>query len=295
MSRPVRHLTLAFTIVLLLTASRCGMSAARDRSREYMGFSDPQRVTIRGYDGDAMEPFITRDGRYLLFNNSNDPAVNTDLHYARFVDDLTFQYVGEIAGVNTPSLDGVATVDRHGNLYFVSTRRYATTFSTLYRGRFVDGRVVDVELVDSISEKKPGRVTFDVEVSEDGNLLVLSDGTFTGGQVPKNADLNIAVRQGEVFQRARETDLLKNVNSSALEYAPALSADGLELFFTRLRGNEPAIYRSARATSREAFGMPERIHAAEGFVEAPALSPDQRSLYFHKRQDNRHVIYHATR
>jgi hypothetical protein len=291
----VRHLILAFSIALLLTSSRCGMSAARDRSREYTGFRDPQRVTILGYSGEAMEPFITRDGRYLLFNNPNDPAINTNLHYARFVNGLRFQYVGEIAGVNTPSLDAVATVDRHGNLYFVSTRSYETTFSTLYHGRFVDGGVVGVELVDSISEKKPGRVTFDVEVSEDGNLLLMSDGTFTGGQVPKKADLSIAVRQGEVFQRAGETDLMENINSNALEYAAALSADGLELFFTRLRGNEPAIYRSARATAEEPFGQPERIHAAEGFVEAPTLSPDQRTLYFHKREDNRFVIYRVTR
>jgi len=44
-----------------------------------------------------MEPFITRDGRYLLFNNSNDPLVDTNLHYAERIDDLTFAYRGEIA------------------------------------------------------------------------------------------------------------------------------------------------------------------------------------------------------
>jgi len=53
-----------------------------------------------------MEPFITRDGRYLLFNNSNDPSVDMNLHYAERIDDLTFAYRGEIAGVNTPSLEG---------------------------------------------------------------------------------------------------------------------------------------------------------------------------------------------
>jgi hypothetical protein len=39
-------------------------------------FDNPERVTILGYDDDAMEPFITRDGRYLLFNNLNEPTVN---------------------------------------------------------------------------------------------------------------------------------------------------------------------------------------------------------------------------
>ena len=78
---------------------------------EYRAFGAPQRVTIRGYDGDAMEPFITKDGRYLLFNNRNDPRTNTNLHFAARVDDLTFQYRGEIGGVNTPVLEGVPSLE----------------------------------------------------------------------------------------------------------------------------------------------------------------------------------------
>lgn len=34
-------------------------------------FGDPKRVEIIGYRGDAMEPFISRDGAYLFFNNLN--------------------------------------------------------------------------------------------------------------------------------------------------------------------------------------------------------------------------------
>ncbi|MFQ6087920.1 MAG: hypothetical protein ACE5K0_03340 [Candidatus Methanofastidiosia archaeon] len=32
-------------------------------------FKNPQKVEIIGYDGDALEPFISRDGQYLFFNN----------------------------------------------------------------------------------------------------------------------------------------------------------------------------------------------------------------------------------
>ena len=107
-------------------------------------YDNPERVTILGYDDDAMEPFITRDGRYLLFNNLNEPTVNTDLHYAERVDDVTFRYRGKLDGANTPALEGVATMDRDGVLYFVSTRSYAETFSTIYRGRFANGKVTGV-------------------------------------------------------------------------------------------------------------------------------------------------------
>ena len=128
------------------------------------GFASPQRVAIRGYAGDAMEPFITRDGRYLFFNNRNDPRVDTDLHYAERVDDLTFDYRGELKGANSPALDGVASMDRDGNLFFISTRSYAQTQATLYRGRFRAGRVNGVELVPGVSQA--GWVTGDVRLVE---------------------------------------------------------------------------------------------------------------------------------
>src|SRR5882762_4659758 len=108
-------------------------------------FSKPERVMIRGYDGEAMEPFVSRDGKYLFFNNSNDPKVNTDLHWAKRVDDATFQYKGKIGGVNTDALEGVASMDRTNRFYFVSTRSYNQTASTLYRGTFKEGNVTDIE------------------------------------------------------------------------------------------------------------------------------------------------------
>jgi hypothetical protein len=42
----------------------------------------PEPASIEGYDGSAMEPFISPDGQYLFFNNENDPRVNTNLHFA---------------------------------------------------------------------------------------------------------------------------------------------------------------------------------------------------------------------
>ncbi len=90
-------------------------------------YGAPQRVTISGYAEDAMEPFISRDGRYLLFNNLNDPSVNTDLHFAERVDDNTFRYRGKLSGVNTTALEGVPTMDGSGTLYFVSPRSYPSS------------------------------------------------------------------------------------------------------------------------------------------------------------------------
>ena len=89
------------------------------------------------------------------------------------------------------------------------------------------------------------------------------------------------------------------MNTPALEYAPAVSADLLELFFTRATslsdGAELAIYRSQRRSRDQPFGVPERVAAITGFVEAPSLSADRRSLYYHRLEDNRFVIYRVAR
>lgn len=267
----------------------------------YDAFRSPQRVTIQGYDGDAMEPFLTADGRYLLFNNRNAAPVDTNLLYASRIDDLTFAYSGEIEGVNSPALDGVPTMDGEGDLYFVSTRSYGETFSTIYRGRFDQGRVTGVELVEGVSREIPGMVNFDVEVSPDGETLYVVDARFNTAGVPQTADLVIAERHGEAFERLAESaDLLANVNTDQLEYAAAISADGLELFFTRVarleRGVEPpAIYRAYRQDAGSPFGCPQQVSAIDGFAEAPTLSADGRSLYYHHLDGDAYVIYRVTR
>ena len=110
-------------------------------------FTNPEPVKIVGYQGHAMEPFISRDGRYLLFNNLNQPSENTDLHWAEGIAPRTFLYRGKIDGTNTGALEGVPTMDRDGTLYFVSTRSYEKTLSTIYRAKFAAGRARDIALV----------------------------------------------------------------------------------------------------------------------------------------------------
>ena len=294
---------MAVLMAAALALAACGAQQKADAVAappEYRAFGHPQRVEIRGYQGDAMEPFITKDGRYLLFNNRNDPKIDTRLLFAERVDDLTFDYRGELEGANTSALEGVPSMDRHGNLFFVSTRSYAETLSTIYRGRFGQGRVSGIELVAGISLRQRGMVTFDAEVSADGSTLFVADGRFAGGHVPETADIDIAVRDGAGFRRLPGArDLLRNVNTAALEYAPAVSGDLLELFFTRLEGSgrspRSAILRAVRPSAEAPFGLPQRLASITGFVEAPSLSGDGRSLYYHRLDGGRFVILRVAR
>lgn len=261
-------------------------------------FGNPQQVTIRGYDGDAMEPFLTRDGKILFFNNLNDPKVNTNLYWAERIDDLTFAFKGEVGGVNTPALEGVASIDRDGNFYFVSPRSYEQTASTLYRGHFAAGTVTGVELVPGVSLAKPGIVNFDAEISADGNTLYFVDSQFVHG-APRTARILFARRDGNRFVRSADSErILATVNaggSNVLNYAPATSPSELEIFFTRLDSSGPAIYVASRTTTAAPFAEAVKITSIEGFAEGPTISPDGKSIYYHRREGSRFTIFRVTR
>jgi Tol biopolymer transport system component len=283
-------------VICFVVACGSGPSAQLPPVPSSTDFHTPQRVTIEGYNGDAMEPFISRDGKYLFFNNLNEPKVNTNLHWAERIDDLHFRYRGEIQGVNTPALEGVPSMDRQGNFYFVSNRSYDQTASTLYRAKFADGAMTGVELVPGVSLAKPGIVNFDAEISADGNTLYFVESEFSILGQPKSAQILFARRNGNTFVRdATSASILETVNNDGLDYAPATSASEREIFFTRANRTGPAIYVAKRVSKAVPFEPPLRIAAITGFAEGPTLSPDELSLYYHVKEDGRFVIYRVTR
>src|ERR1700722_1123491 len=192
-----------FFLIFVCALVACGPArpAANTPIANSTEFQNPQRVTIEGYSDDAMEPFISRDGKYLFFNNLNEPKVDTNLHWAERIDDLHFKYRGEIQGVNTPGLEGVPSMDRQGNFYFVSNRSYDQTASTLYRGKFANGALTAIELVPGVSQAKPGIVNFDAEISADGNTLYFVESEFSIFGNPKSARILFARRNGNTFVR----------------------------------------------------------------------------------------------
>jgi hypothetical protein len=266
----------------------------------YTGFSDPIRVTVNGYSGDLMEPFITRDNRYLFFNNLNDPSVNTNLYYAERVDDTTFTYIGEINGVNSQALDGVASMDTSGRFFFVTTRSYDTTLSTIYQGSFTNGTVSDISLAAGISRLQPSWINFDVEVSTDGQTLYYVDSKYrpTGTTA---ADIVIAHRNGNVFEQLSNSyTIMAVVNSDAIEYAACISQNELELFFNRAAAplsssSIPSIYRATRNSTAEPFANIEKVSAISGFAEGATITSDSKRLYFHKMDSTAFHIYMVRR
>ncbi len=257
---------------------------------EDRSFRTAEPVEIAGFAGDAMEPFVTRDGRWLIFNTRNGPRDPTDLMLARRIDDRHYAFVGPLAGANSKSLDGVGSVDRDGGFFFVSNRDYDRSGNTLWTGRFADGVVSDVRpLATDFTPKRLLRLNIDLEISADGSELYVAENRwnlFRGR--PASSHLAVSRRVGERYERRVDSDrLMQAINGDALDYAPATSADRLTLYFTRwnprILGDVPRLMVSRRGSIDAAWGAPQHIVAAAGFVEGATIVPGECGVLYHAR------------
>lgn len=258
-------------------------------------FEIPRLVTITGYEANAMEPFLSRDGQFLFFNNRDEPEDQTDIHYARRIDDLEFEYVGKLDGANSTSLDGAPSLDRMGNFFFVSPRDYESSRNTLWQGNFAGGSLSDIrEVSGDVSRYNPLWLNMDAEISANGNRLYLVENEWRlfGGGI-KSSDIFISRKSlnGEFFRMSQLDELVSQINTSDLEYGPALSEDELTLYFTRVppqaarNGDSTAfgIWVATRSSVNDPFEPPVRIEAIQGYVEGPTVADRGCALYFHQK------------
>ncbi|OGG47909.1 hypothetical protein A3D66_00745 [Candidatus Kaiserbacteria bacterium RIFCSPHIGHO2_02_FULL_50_9] len=260
-------------------------------------FKNQERVSIEGYTGSAMEPGISKDGNYLLFN---DDGSNKDMYWAERVDDTHFTYKGKVGGINTNTVDGTPSFDLDGNVYYTSLADYPSTKKSLYVGKFVNGNISSPSHVSgNVYVGKDRWVSVDPDIAPDGSALYYSEGLFDRGPPPSIFTVRAARKTGGSF--TLDESITKNINTGGLNYAPSISADGKEIFFTRtsIEDGKPVgngIFVARRDTVNDTFGQAERISAIGGsFVEAPTITLDGKSLYYHKEESGTYVIYRVTR
>ncbi len=314
MSTRLNLALVAATILIGLLMSAVGAQAgsahnSKARPAAFTEFANPEMVQILGYDdnegnsNDAMEPFISRDGNFLFFNNSN-AAPTTNLFWATRINDVEFQYQGEIGGeVNSSGpLDAVPSMDSNGNFYFITTRSYESTgspgyLSTIYSGPFASGAATPVNPVPGVAAPKFGLINFDEEISADGNTLYFTQGNFATGSLTSTTMMVATLQGGSFVVDPNSAKIMKTINDRYLNYAADTSADELEFFFTRTNLKVgPAIYMATRKSTSKPFGTPKKIKAITGFAEAPSISPDDLSLYYHvKNPSGVFVINRVTR
>lgn len=311
MSRKIRNIALTGFVLVSLCSE---LHAMEDT------FSNPQPVSIanlpKGYGGTPIsteEPFISRDGKFLFFN-SGDQENHKDLHFAEWKGGH-WQYRGEVGDkVNTAKeVEGNPTMDAAYNFFYIDS----STQTMVRKSRFypIIGKLGALRDEKGVPERivkpfKRFQGNMGVEVSADGEYLYFSRATwemrgFKLGPF-EDSDILFSKRQdgNYVYDESEAKRVMQYINTPDMEYAASISADGQELFFTRLpladlkKGKlHSQIMRATRGNLLEAFGMPQVITAigSNDFVEGPSISPDGRELYYHKREGEKFRLYKVTR
>ncbi|MBC7865049.1 MAG: T9SS type A sorting domain-containing protein [Bacteroidia bacterium] len=279
--------TINYLIALLLIST-----GKQTFSQTYPSFGNEIPVTINGLTFDAMEPSISADGNYMFFNSLNN-GTTTSLYYATKVNDSTFNYVGPLSGANqitTPRLDAVASSDSADNFFWVSTRNYPTQMDNFFHGKFNGSNVVNTgRLHGTFYIYIPGWLIMDAAINYQGTLLYFCNAYFNGcGAIPCQAKLGVAQKQNDsTFNKLINSDgIMQNVNdTNYIVYAPAVTTDGLELYYTRiLKTNltQSEICVSVRSAATDTFSLPFVMYVSNQIPEAPTLTTDQSKMYYHK-------------
>jgi len=272
-------------------------------AQTYPTFGREIPVTIIGDTvPDAMEPFISPDGMHLFFNSLND-GVHTTLYYCSKVNDSTFTYIGPLTGANLvspPHLDAVASLDSANRFFWVTTRNYGYTYNNLFHGVFTGTGVIDTARVyGTLYIASPGWIIMDAAINYNGSLLYYANAYFNNcaNGLPCISQLAIAQKVNDSTYNKVPTSVaqLYKVNDTGyLVYAENVTADGLELYYTRIKKGttQTELCVAVRTAITDTFSLPSVIYTNPAYIiEAPTLTTDKMRLYYHKKVSSNFKIY----
>ena len=276
------------------------------KSQVYPSFGSEINVTIIGLSFDAMEPFISADGTILFFNNLND-GVDTKLFYATRVNDTTFNFIGEVVGANqiaNPQLDAVADMDENNQFYWTSTRNYPAELDNLFYGTYANGIISDSGRVrGNFNLNTPGWLVMDHGISKDGQYLYYNNARFDDVNCQGICETSIGVAgkiNDSTFNTiSNSTWILQNINNpNYIYYAPCISSDNLEFYYTRYLAGTITLATTfeicvaIRNSPSDSFSAPQVLFSdlITNLIEAPTLTQNKINMYYHKKGTSSHDI-----
>ena len=146
-------------------------------------------------------------------------------------------------------------------------------------------------------------------ISHDGQFLYYNNARFdeTNCVGPCETFIGIAKwTDDKNFMKTADSDnILQNVNNTNyIYYAPCITIDNLELYYTRYKtGNIDVntlveICVATRTSATEAFSSPSVLFSntlGNGIIEAPTLTTDKQLMYYHQKVNGIHVIMMRSR
>lgn len=198
-------------------------------------WSAPEPVAFAGEFRD-LDAFVSPDGTKMFFQ-SDRPTDGTEAKdWDIWVSDATADGWGEPrnlgAPVNTAATETFPVVTATGALFF-SSDRPGSNGVDVYRAELLGERY-------GAPEKLPGPINTAADdsnatVSADEGVMVLS--STRGAEHRGNGDLYVSRRRGGAWSQPVH---LGDINTAAREFAPSLSPDARELFFTSNRPTKGA-------------------------------------------------------
>lgn len=255
-----------------------------------VNFTNPEVVVIQGYNGPQQDPVISADGQYLFFDTHNDSNLPTHLHFARYIDYRTFQYVGPLASAGSfgnIQIEGVSDLENY--FYFIGADNSGTTF---LKGQFNGTSVSNIAPLQGLSPLSAPSgmlaVFMDFYITADGNTLFFTDAVInpnTGR--PQSAKCSMAKKNadGSFTRESNSDNILKNVNALGSIVYNAASSDGLVLTFNV--ADTGTIYTTSRSSKSLPFDQPKVLGAAQNITQGSLSEPGSISyngkyLYFHR-------------
>jgi len=234
------------------------------------GWSDPEFAPFSGEFSD-LEPFITADGAWLYFISKRPRPGETepgewDIWRIPRSGDGWGEPEILPAPVNDEHKEFYPSLTTAGDLYFTSDRPGGFGGEDIWWAEWTgDGWAEPANLGPAINSPGP---EFNSLIAPDGSWLIFGsvrDGDVGGG------DLQIAFR-GADGEFLPAVNMGEPINSTALDYCPALSPDGEIFFFTSSRvpdgSPEPATYAELEAAvSGPANGRDNIWWVSAGVIE----------------------------
>lgn len=195
-------------------------------------------------------------------------------------------------------------MDAARNFYWTSTRNYPDELDNLFHGTYDSGNVSNIGRVQGDFNKNiPGWLVMDHGISLDGEFLYFNNARFDNQNCVGPCETNIGVARkvnSTTFNKLpNSASILQNINNPQyIFYAPFISSDHLELYYTRyLKGSIGTdtvfeICVAVRTNALESFSVPKVLFSetTSNLIEAPTLTVDKKIIYYHKKTATSHKI-----
>jgi Tol biopolymer transport system component len=194
-------------------------------------WQQPQVAPFSGIYRD-FDPVLSPDGTKMIFTSSRPVTGIAEADYNIWMVKKTATGWSEPilldTTINSKYNEHFASIAANGNIYFSSDRPGAIGGegdADIYRSRFVDGKYMPAEHLDSVSS---AAYELDCLIAPDESFILTGCYNRSGGY--GNYDIYYSLNKNGAWTGAK--NLGPKVNSRFRDYSPRISPDGKYLFYT---------------------------------------------------------------